>query len=226
MKKILFILSVLLFQITSAQNCEAISPYQQGMLLEYTDYNKKGKVKSIEEYTIESVKNEDGALKIKIKTEVKKGKNSQARYQTLKCVDGNFYIDMSNYMAHQNQNQNSGTEIKAVGDFLEFPSDLAEGTILPDGAIEIQMGNSEASLALANMTVSNRKVLENSSLTTKAGTFEGYKIAFDYLFTMGFIKFRGSGVEWYVKGIGIVKTESYNKKGALRWTRELTKMSK
>ena len=75
------------------------------------------------------------------------------------------------------------------------------------------------------MAVLNRKVLANDDLVTKAGTFNGYKISFDYIFDLGLIKFRGSGIEWYVKGIGIVKTENYSKKGKLRWYRELTKIS-
>jgi len=75
------------------------------------------------------------------------------------------------------------------------------------------------------MKVLNRKVLENNSITIKAGTFKGYKISFDYVFNLGILKFRGSGIEWYVKGIGIVKTENYSKNGKLRSSKELTKIS-
>ena len=221
----LLILFFLVFQITISQNCEAISPYKEGMKLEYTNYNKKGKEKSVETFTVKSVTNESGNLTIKLETEIKGNKDGIAQFHTLKCVNGNFYIDMSNYLAHQSDNQSGSLQLKADGDFIEFPENLNTGLELEDGNIELKLGNESSDFSLANMKVFNRKVLEDSSLSTKAGEFKGYKVAFDYLFDMGIIKLRGSGIEWYVKGIGIVKTESYSKNGKLKWTRELTKIN-
>jgi len=56
MKNILYILiSLSISQLMYSQNCEKISPYKEGMSLEYENYNKKGKVKSIESHLVESV---------------------------------------------------------------------------------------------------------------------------------------------------------------------------
>lgn len=218
-------------QLSVSQNCEDISPYREGMKLEYTNYNKKGKEKSIDYYEVTTVTtNSNGELVIEIesKTKVKKDKEEIARKDILKCTNGNFYIDMASYLAHQNEDQKSTLQIQAEGDFLEFPDNLTEDLELKDGYIELKMGGGEGNsgVALADMKILNRKVIQNTSFTNKAGDFNAYKMSFDYVFTLGFIKVRGSGVEWYVKGIGIVKTESYNKKGKLRWTRELTKINK
>ncbi len=225
------LLVLCIMQLSIAQNCEDISPYKQGMKLEYTNYNKKGKERSIDSYEVTAVNtNSNGELVIEIasKTKAKKNKEGVARKDILKCVDGNFYVDMAGYLAHQTDEQKSTLQIQAEGDFLEFPDNLTEGLELKDGYIELKMGNGGggAGVALANMKVLNRKVTQNTSFTNKAGTFNAYKMSFDYVFTLGFIKVRGSGIEWYVKGIGIVKTESYTKKGKLRWTRELTKIYK
>jgi len=227
MKRILLILIIALVSpFIFSQNCESFSPYKQGMILEYTNYNKKGKEKSIERHHIKSVTNSGGNLVIEIESsEVSKKKNTPINLYTLKCENGNFLVDMSNYTSHRaGDNDNESFNVKATGDFLEFPTDMNPNSQLKDGNIDIELGSSESSLAIANMEVNNRKVLENGTLITKAGAFEGYKISFDYLFNMGFIKIRGSGIEWYVDGIGIVRTESYSKKGKLRWTRELTKI--
>jgi len=227
MKKALTILICLfVYQIGLSQNCESISPYKKGMYLEYTNYNKKGKVKSVEKHTIEAVDNENGNLVIYIKTSMIEGKNSSsAQKYVLKCDSGNFKVDMANYASHQSENQEGSISVEAVGDFIEFPNGMSEGDMLNDGTIDIQIGEGDSSLAIANMSVLNRKVIGKDNLTTSAGTFKGYKISFDYLFDMGIIKIRGSGIEWYVDGIGIVRTESYSKKGKLRWSRELTKIS-
>ena len=132
---------------------------------------------------------------------------------------------MAGYLAHQNENQQSTLKLKAEGDFVEFPEEIKTGLALKDGNIELKLaGGGESDFSLASMQVTNRKVLEDTKLSIPAGEFDGYKVSFDYTFNMGIIKIRGSGIEWYVKGVGIVKSESYSKKGKLRWTRVLTKM--
>lgn len=219
------LLLILVFSINTifSQNCEDISPYKKDMYLEYTNYNKKGKEKSKEKHNITNVSNDNGSLVIDISSVYDDKKNATPQKYQLRCKNGDFYIDMSNYMSHQSENQEGSIEIKATGDFLEFPDNMKSGDILGEGNIDLSIGEDNA-VAIANMTISNRNILENTSLTTPAGTFEAYKMSFDYLFTIGFIKIRGKGIEWYVKGIGIVKSESYTKKGKLRWSRELTKI--
>lgn len=225
LKKILTIsIFLLISQLTHSQTCENISPYKEGMSLEYSNYNKKGKIKSVESHFIQSVTNEDGNLTIQIKSTEEKDSKA-AREYILKCSNGNFYIDMSNYTSLQNEDQKDTFKIKATGDFIEFPDEMEVGTVLEDGSIDLEIGDGNSFASIATMKVLNRKILANNSLTTKAGTFEGYKVSFDYIFDLGLLKFRGSGVEWYVKGIGIVKSENYTKKGKLRSSRELTKIN-
>ena len=222
-KTLPILICLLVHQLMYSQTCENISPYKEGMYLEYTNFNKKGKIKSIENHFIESVTNNDGNLTINIKSTEGKDSNSTRRYM-LKCINGKFYVDMANYTTLQNKNQKSSMQIKATGDFLEFTDEMTVGTILEDGNIDLEIGSQDSFASIASMQVLNRKVLENNSFTIKAGTFDGYKISFDYVFNIGIVKFRGSGIEWYVEGIGIVKTENFSKKGKLRESRELTKI--
>ena len=222
MKKILTILTVLLLSSQSySQTCEDTSPYKEGMILEYTNYNKKGKEKSVESHTIETVSNEDGNLTIYIKSI----EDKTPKEYILKCINGDFYVDMSNYTTLQNNDNSNNFKVKATGDFLEFPDNMEVGTVLKDGTIDLAIGDENSSASIATMNILNRKILANESLTTKAGTFDGYKVSFDYIFNIGIIKFRGSGIEWYVKGIGIIKSENYSKKGKLRSSRVLTKIT-
>lgn len=223
-KSITLFTCLLICQLIFAQNCEKISPYKDGMYLEYTNYNKKGKVKSIESHKVNSVSNSDGALEINL-TSIEDKKSKTEKQYTLKCINGDFYIDMANYTSLKGDDSKNSFKVKASGDFIEFPNTMKAGDALKDGAIDLQIGSDDSFGTVATMQVSNRKVVESGSLTTKAGTFDGHKISFDYIFNLGIIKFRGSGIEWYVNGIGIVKSENYNKKGKLRWTRELTKIT-
>lgn len=222
MKNLLYISFFLLIsQFTFSQICEEISPYKQGMSLEYTNYNKKGKETSVEKYYIESVTN-DGAGNLAIDIQITEGKNAKtAKNHTLKCSGGDFYVDMANYTS-LNEGGNNSFQIKAKGDFIKFPNKINEGTTLEDGKIDLTIGDGNT---FATMQVLNRKLVKIGALTTKAGTYDGYIISFDYVFNIGILKIRGSGKEWYVKGVGIIKTENYSKKGKLRSTRELTKLN-
>ncbi|MBU2997135.1 hypothetical protein KO500_11860 [Cellulophaga baltica] len=228
--KIKLLILILGFSIQGiiSQNCEAISPYKQGTTLEYTNYNKKGKVKSVDNYTVKSVTTENGEMLITIDTTTKNKKNDSAtNTQILRCVNGDFYVSLSDYLSHQNDNQESTLELKAEGDFVEFPDDIKEGYELKDATIDLKMGGGDdtSGVSFANMEVRNRKVLQEENFTINDYEFNAYKVSFDYVFTMSILKIRGSGIEWYVKGVGIVKTESYSKKGKLKWTRELTKLN-
>ena len=215
----------------NAQNCEAISPMKAQMKLEHTHYNKKGKVEFIQNHTVTSTENKEGFYIMNLESSkvfTKKSKNTNAvTSYALKCKNGNFFIDMNSYIPQQQQggNKNSSLTIEASGDFLLFPSELTEGQSLENGEITLNIGNGELNILSSTTKIFNRKVLEGTKLTTKAGSFDGYKMSFDYEFKLGFIKLKGSGIEWYVKGIGIVKSESYNKKGKLLSWWELTKIS-
>ena len=61
--------------------------------------------------------------------------------------------------------------------------------------------------------------------TTAAGTFDCHKVTYDFDVKFGFVKAKGSGVEWYDKDKVLVKSESYNKKGKLTGYTELTKIN-
>ena len=76
------------------------------------------------------------------------------------------------------------------------------------------------------MDITNRKILGNETITTSAGTFVCKKVSYDFESKIGFIKVKGSGIEWHSEDKAIVKSESYNKKGKLTGSQELTKIIK
>ncbi|MCF6348980.1 MAG: DUF3108 domain-containing protein [Flavobacteriaceae bacterium] len=70
----------------------------------------------------------------------------------------------------------------------------------------------------------NGKVEKREEITIPAGTFDCYVISFETEFKMG-IKRKGKTRQWLAKGVGIVKTEDYNKKGKVISKSVLTKFS-
>ena len=79
-------------------------------------------------------------------------------------------------------------------------------------------------------TISNRKVEAKESITTAAGTFEAFKISYNTKVEstiMGMTRsFESSSNEWIAEGVGMVKVQSFDKKGKKQGTTELTSFKK
>ena len=77
-----------------------------------------------------------------------------------------------------------------------------------------------------NMTVNvtDREVIGKETVTTKAGTYECYKVS-QKMSMKYIVNAQFSSVEYYAEGVGHVKSESYNKGGKLIGTRELVSIS-
>jgi len=73
------------------------------------------------------------------------------------------------------------------------------------------------------INVINRKVLGAEKVKTPAGEFECVKISHT-METKTMVKKTHTIVEWYAQGIGLVKQETYDKKGVLEGYALLTGM--
>ena len=61
-------------------------------------------------------------------------------------------------------------------------------------------------------------------VTVAAGIFKGYKFSSDVNTVAMGIKVNAKSTEWYAKGVGIVKSESFDKNGKLQSRMELTEL--
>ena len=74
--------------------------------------------------------------------------------------------------------------------------------------------------------VTNRKVESIEDVTVTGGSFKCYKFTSDVnVSAMGF-KTKTKSAEWYAKGIGVVKSESYDKNGSVQSHMELVEVKK
>lgn len=103
--------------------------------------------------------------------------------------------------------------------YLGLPNNLHVGQKLKD-KIKIL-----TSIVTCSVILSNRVVETYEEITTEAGTFNCYLITYD-LKTISTITVSQFIKEWYSKEVGVVKTETYNKKGKLTSTKLLTEFEK
>lgn len=226
MRTIILILLLVFTHQTQAQDCDFLI-LNKGTLLEYTQFDKKGKETSKSTHLTENSSSKNGEIiaLIKMTTTDKKDETFSSEYK-VSCTQDIITIDMIRFF---DNNQISGYygddfTVEMQGDLLEFPYEMTAGTDLNDGSITVKVLNNDVKIVTVTMDITNRKVLGNETITTSAGTFECVKLSYDFESKIGFIKVKGSGLEWYSKDRAIVKSESYNKKGKLTGSQELTKI--
>lgn len=221
------ILGVFLFADIMAQDCPMYYPDMVNAQLEYKQYDKKGNLSGSSIQKIKDIKKSTGSTEILVSAE-----SFDAKYRSLgsvdlkaRCEGGVYYIDMKNLMSPQTMESYKDMEMKIEGGNLEIPSSMKAGDLLKSG--DMKMSFLANGMAMMNMTinVTNRKVEAIESITTPAGTFECFKISYDVATKM-MINVKTKGVEWYSKGIGMVKSETYDSAGKLLGSNVLTSLKK
>jgi hypothetical protein len=233
-KNLFFILGLALlnFSFVYAQNCEAYLINRKGMELEITNYNKNKQAESKIVHKVVGESVTGGTTTIDVQTEttdLKKNKKlGNSNYQA-KCDGGIYKFQFSSFVLANNEQMSSmkDFELKAEGDFIEIPANPQVGQALQGGQLKIKtlINGTENPMLNQTITVSNRKIEALEKVTTSAGTFDCVKISEDVEFKTLF-KIQSKSVVWFAKGVGLVKSESYSKKGTLAGTSELTAIKK
>jgi hypothetical protein len=86
---------------------------------------------------------------------------------------------------------------------------------LPDGELKMVVKSGSATIITITLNISNRKVEGREDITTDAGTFSSYKLSYDISTKAGFITTNSNVIEWISEGVGLVKSETYNRRGRL-----------
>src|SRR5690606_35621160 len=214
MKKILFTLCLFTLSLVCySQECEMFSPMKEGSVLNYTIFNENKEVLGKNVHKVSSIIN-DGAItvaEIELTTFNKNGEEVYATIYSAECNNGDFYIDMLRFFDQNKLAQHVNVDIEIEGDFLGFPKLMKTSTRLLDGSVTVIAGNNKP----MTKSMKNRKLLGEEKLTVAAGTFDCYKMSYDFTSDFGIGKLQGNGITWYAKDIGVVRSESYDTTGKL-----------
>ncbi len=232
MKKVVLSIFIIICTATTLQaqdGCSKYYPMVEGSTFEYTNYNKKGKVEGVTDYTVSSVTEDGSATKatLDLKMTDKKGKELFNSNYSFTCEDNMVKIDYKSLFPTQMMQQYAEMDLDMdiSGTDIEIPNDLSVGKELSDANVSIQMNMSGIKM---NITVdqTNRKVEKKENVTTPAGTFECYVLTEQTTSkTMGATVKLSSKI-WLAEGVGMIKQETYKKNGDLMSRTELTQYSK
>ena len=226
MKK-LFLLTVILFGLQSLKAQETFFPTKEGMVLTYKSFDKKEKLSGMMKYTIEKVNINGSDIDFTYLCESLDNKEKLVFKEeiTIHQKGDVMYIDMGNFL-NKAAFQQEGTipaTVEVKGNNMEIPLNPSPGQTLPDANIEMAMKMGFVNMKMS-AAVTNRKVEAIEDISVSGGTFKCYKFSGNVNTVAMGIKVQAKTVEWFSKGIGTVKTESYDKKGELTGRTELVEI--
>ena len=194
---------------------------------EMTSYSAKGKPEGRTKNRVLERVEADGTVTWRVSTEVfdkKDEKTAEIEYR-LRCEDDVFYIDMENLLDAEFYDQYGSMEFTAQGDFLDFPKNLSPGQQLGDGELNVGVSTGGVTMMNMRMQVKNRQVEAAESITVPAGTFDCYRISYD-VETKMLVNVKLRVVEWFSKGFGVIRSQTFSKNGKLKGYTELTKLDR
>jgi hypothetical protein len=212
MKYIFFTIAGLLFGTAAlrAQDCEGFYPMNKGNVMELTSYNEKDKLQSVSTTTITDRSSGADGIVLRMHSVVKdeKGKGMVESDFDARCAGGVFYMSMKNMVSSEQLNAWKDMDMKMSGTDLQIPLGAAPGQTLPDGSIQIEVSMNGMKMPGMSIEVTDRKVVAEESVTTPAGTFNCLKIS-SKVRSKSIFTVEMNSLEWYSKGNGMVRSESY-----------------
>ena len=177
MKNTLFTLLVILIAATtiSAQDgCSKFYPMSQGTSMEYTNYNKKGKVEGVSSFKVTEVINNgdttNATMAINLKDE--KGKEIYNTDYKLSCTGNMVKLDYESILPSEMMKQYGDMDIEVSGNDIEIPNDLTVGQNLADANVtmKINMGamNMNMAVDMVNRKVEKKKASQRRPALTTA----------------------------------------------------------
>jgi hypothetical protein len=228
MKFITTLLMVLcMATMTQAQNdCSKYYPFEEGAKSQLSLYNGKGKLQGMVEYEVINVTKTDGTIKASMKNRLidENGKEISLSEYDAFCGNGVVSIDFKSLMRPGMMDAYGGMETEVTGTNLELPNDLTVGQSLPDAEINIKLNISGMSMNMKT-AITDRKVLDKESVTTPAGTFDCFVLSQTMEIKSMASNMKRTSKQWVAEGVGVVKTEDYNKRGKLDGVSLLTAFS-
>ena len=203
-----------------AQGCHEYFPYKIGTEWEITMYDDKEKIISVNTYKI---LDQDGInYQVSIRSVDIKGKEKLNMTTKWKCENNQLSFEMKDFFPPTAAMNNTKAELKLTGDNLNYPKKLIPGQSLPDANSTLEMYIDGMRFMNMQMKVYERKVENNETVTTPAGTFECIKLT-QMTDVKSMFNVKAKSTLWLAKEHGMVKTQSYNEKGRLMSTQLMTK---
>ena len=227
MKKIAFIPVILLITAAWVYSGDIFFPVKKGMVQLTANFNSNNKIEGFSRLTVKDVVSSGSditviySIQILDKNRKPSGKSGEREY-SINISDGVLMYRLDNMMDAFFSARDMKYTI-ASGDF-PIPSDIIPGMAIEDTWMKMTVSVPIIGTVTADTAITNIVCTGIETITVAAGTFEAYKVT-----QTSTTKTTGWGrspiisttAVWYAKGIGLVKSVSYNAKGKTESSSEL-----
>lgn len=222
-----FVLSFFAITTVLGQNCSTYYPLREGVKFQYTNYDKKNKPEGKIDYAVTEVNNNGSSTtaSMNIVFTDEKGKETMTNNYQFTCEGDLVKINFESLIPDQMMQQYKDMEMTIDGTDIEIPNRLSVGQTLPDANVSLKVSIAGAMNMNINVDTVNRKVEKKESITTPAGTFDCFVIYSETKTKMMMSNQTFPSRQWLAEGVGMVKTENYNKKGDINGTMVLTQFN-
>lgn len=209
MKKTLLVLAGLSLALTALAQ-HPFTCTTEGATLRYMSTDAKGNETSTTDVNITKVVSSGDSFTITQTTQLfLNGKAFTKAIETTSTVkDGDVLVDFSGGMA-----------LATEGGGFNLPKRLAVGLELPTGEVTVDLQGLQV-----KQDITFHKVVAKEEITVPASTYECYVVERQYSAKMLGMKVKGSMKTWYARGIGAVRTDTFDKKGKLSSSQILTEV--
>ena len=214
--KTLLLIGALLFSATAVDAQDIFFPSKEGTVLEYKIYDSKDEQTGMTRYTITDIKRMGSDMDITYLIETTDSSDKELIKQeiTINKKGDKLYVDMSKFISNAifEKVGEKANKMKITGNDMEIPSNIKVGDNLPDSNIEmaLKMGFINIKIS-ANIT--DRKVESAENIVVEAGNFNTYKLTKTLSANAMGMKTSSKSAEWIAKGVGMVKSETYDNNG-------------
>lgn len=229
---IIFYLS--LFNVSAQDNSSGLFPSKNSTEWELLTYGRKKQLISKTANYFKFIDSTDGYFNGNVYSTLydADGKKLTQYHYSLISTKGDLTINIISMMAEDQHIYYAKFDMAVYQDEpLFIPANPTVNQTLPNGKLASNILNKKTGAVQETLVLDavNRKVLAKESVTVPAGVFECYKISttINILATVMNVPFKNhfTMYEWYAPGIGIVKSEGYDKKGELACYSVLSKHS-
>ena len=197
-------------------------PSKKGLTLLYANTDAKGKTDIYTRQTVTDVTGSGANMTISYLSEALDKNQKSMIPEGVRCTitvtDGVAEMDMKSMVTPSIQNH-----VTIEGDQIRIPSTLSPGDKLSDAhyTMTINMG-----LKLkTEMTITEHQCVAIEDVTVPEGTFKCHKMTQTSTATVMRKTTTTKTLTWYVSGIGMVKSETYDDKGKLQGSLVLQSVS-
>lgn len=227
MKTLTTLIVVLLTTLSFAQiDCRPYVPQEKGAKWEVTSYSAKDKKTGRTVYELVDKTESGKKTTYVIKTlgfDDKDKETYEGSFEAY-CNDGHFEFNMEMMMNGEQMAAYKDMDVEMDASEFVIPTmDESVGTALPDGELNVAIANNGMTMMNMKVNVTDRTVDSREEITTDAGTFDCILLS-QKVKTKMVVNIESNTKEWYSENVGMVRSESYNKKGKLTGYSVLTKL--